>query len=142
MNMKQSLVLIVLFLFTLPTFLSGGEVVVIANASNGVDTISKQDIKEIFLGEKILWKDGSKIKIADNLDKTTAKEFYSIYTGKESSRIKKIWIKKMLRGKMSPPESFKNIDELLDFVSNKKYCIGFISPTKLPNGIKILKVVE
>lgn len=119
-----------------------GDIFIIANASNRVETISKSEIKEIFLGEKIHWKNGSKIKIADNLNKTAAEEFYRTYIGKTVSRIKKIWIKKMLRGKMSPPESFKDADELLTFVSSKKHCIGFVSGIKIPKGVKVLKVVD
>lgn len=118
------------------------DIQVIANASNQVDTISKSEIKQIFLGEKVNWKDGSKIKIADNLDKETAREFYSLYLGKEASRIKKIWIKKMLRGTMSPPESFKDIHELLAFISSKKQCIGFVANGKIPHGVKVLKVID
>ncbi len=88
------------------------------------------------------WKDGSKIKIVDNLDKKTAENFYSKYVGKKTARIKQIWIKKMLRGKMSPPESLKYNDDIVDYVSNKKHCIGFVSADKIPEGVKVLKVTE
>ncbi len=127
--------------FLMGPFLQG-EIMVITSVSNRTDTISKEEVKAIFLGEKVSWKDGSRIKIADNLDKSAAREFYTLYVGKESSRIKRIWIKKMLRGKMSPPESFKNQEELVDFVANRKQSIGFISGGEVPAGVKALKVIE
>ncbi len=120
----------------------GADVYVITNSANQLQSISKTEIKKIFLGERIHWADGTKIKIADNLGKEISKEFYKTYIGKDSQRIKNIWIKKMLRGSMSPPEAFKNSDELLTFVSEKKSCIGFVANKKLPKGVKVLKVTD
>ncbi|MCP4146988.1 MAG: hypothetical protein GY757_04480 [bacterium] len=119
-----------------------GDVYIISNSSTRINSISKKELKQIFLGEMNRWKDGSKIKIVDNLDKKTAENFYSKYVGKKTARIKQIWIKKMLRGKMSPPESLKYNDDIVDYVSNKKHCIGFVSGKKAPKGVKVLKVTE
>ncbi|MCP5104963.1 MAG: hypothetical protein GY950_16370 [bacterium] len=139
--MIRALFLLLVWVLCLPLF-GGGAVKVIANAANDRESISKQELKAIFLGEQIHWKDGSKIKIADNLDKEAADEFYRTFVGKKVSRVKKIWIKKMLRGKMNPPESFKDSSALLTYVSAGKYCIGFVTGETAPDGVKVLKVVD
>ncbi|MCP4216115.1 MAG: hypothetical protein GY765_15805 [bacterium] len=119
-----------------------GEVFVVTHHSHKGDSISKKELRLIFLGEKTRWEDGSRIKIAESLNKKTASRFYGTYVGKEVSRIKKIWIKKMLRGEMSPPESFKDQQELVEFIAGQKYCIGFVEGKKDLKGVKILKVKD
>jgi ABC-type phosphate transport system substrate-binding protein len=122
---------------------SSAEVYIIANASNPLKAISKNELKAIFLGEETFWKDGSKIKIVDNLNKKVAEEFYSGYLGRKAEQIKKVWINLMLLGKMRPPESFRDQDELIDYVSSIKEAIAFVSEVpKEKKQIIVLKLEE
>ncbi len=119
---------------------ASAEVYVIANASNPLKNISKNELRAIFLGEQTIWKDGSKIKIVDNLNKKVAEEFYSVCLGKKAEQIKKIWINLMLLGKMRPPESFRDQDELIEYVGSVKEAIAFVS--ELPKDEKRVSILK
>ena len=114
------------------------KVYLITNAANKQKTIDKTQIKQIFLGQKTRWKNGNKIQLVDNLNKKAARKFYQETTGRGTGRIKKEWIGRMLRGEMIPPESFRDEEELIDFISRNKNAIGFVTSPQSNKGIKVL----
>lgn len=118
---------------------SNTKLYLITNAANPDSPVDNAQIKQIFLGQKTRWQDGSKIQLVDNLNKKAAKKFYKETTGRELSRIKKDWIAKMLQGKMNPPESFRDEDELIEYIARNKHAIGFVTNPQSHKKIKILQ---
>lgn len=139
--MKRIKIILLILVFLTP-YVCEGKIIIIIHPSSPRETITKQEIRNIFLGEKYNWEDGSRIKIADNLDKHTAELFYAQFVGKEISYVKKNWIRKMLHGSMIPPESFGSNQELIDFVAAQKKAIGFVSEENVPTGVKELRIVN
>jgi len=119
---------------------ANADIYIITNASNPLKNITKDELRAIFLGEKTIWKGGEKIKLVDNLNKKVAEEFYSGCLGKKVEQIKKVWINQMVLGKMRPPESFKDQDELIEFVGSSKEAIAFV--TEIPKDEKRVAVLK
>ena len=119
-----------------------GQVAVVAHKSVPVDSISKSELLDLYTGETSIWRDGEPVVVFDLKERgKTRKTFYK-FLGMASSRIKSIWLKRMLLGEADPPQSLKSEEELLRKVSTTKGAIGFLDRSK-PNGkVKILMTIQ
>ncbi len=119
-----------------------GQVAVIAHKSVPVDSISKSELLDLYTGETSIWRDGEPVVVFDLKENgKTRKTFYK-FLGMASSRIKSIWLKRMLLGEADPPESLKSEEELLRKISTTQGAIGFLDRSK-PNGtVKILMTIQ
>ncbi len=119
-----------------------GQVAVVAHKSVPVDSVSKSELLDLYTGETSIWRDGEPVVVFDLKEKgKTRKTFYK-FLGMASSRIKSIWLKRMLSGEADPPESLKSEEELLRKISTTQGAIGFLDRSK-PNGtVKILMTIQ
>ncbi len=119
-----------------------GQVAVVAHKSVPVDSVSKSELLDLYTGETSIWRDGEPVVVFDLKENgKTRKTFYK-FLGMASSRIKSIWLIKMLSGEADPPESLKSEEELLRKVSITQGAIGFLDRSK-PNGtVKILMTIQ
>ncbi len=119
-----------------------GQVAVVAHKSVPVDSISKSELLDLYTGETSIWRDGEPVVVFDLKERgKTRKTFYK-FLGMASSRIKSIWLKRMLLGEADPPESLKSEEELLRKISTTQGAIGFLDRSK-PNGtVKILMTIQ
>jgi len=119
-----------------------GQVAVIAHKSVPVDSISKSELLDLYTGETSIWRDGEPVVVFDLKEKgKTRKTFYK-FLGMASSRIKLIWLKRMLLGEADPPESLKSEQELLRKISTTRGAIGFLDRSKPDGTVKILMTIQ
>jgi ABC-type phosphate transport system substrate-binding protein len=117
---------------------SSGQVVVIAHKSVPLDTIKKTMLLDFYARDIKKWSDGQPIVVLDlKLQNGVKTAFYS-YLGKSSSRMKSIWLKKLLSGEGDPPEAMNSEEELLRKVAVTAGAIGFVSKAKLRENVKVL----
>ncbi len=119
-----------------------GQVAVVAHKSVPVDSVSKSELLDLYTGETSIWRDGEPVVVFDLKENgKTRKTFYK-FLGMASSRMKSIWLKRMLSGEADPPESLKSEEELLRKISTTQGAIGFLDRSK-PNGtVKILMTIQ
>ncbi|HYX36770.1 MAG TPA: hypothetical protein VE954_26985 [Oligoflexus sp.] len=113
---------------------------VIVNTKAGVTRLSQKEIAEIFLGNRTLWDNGLKIKVArlDSDDDVTTNFIEKTMNMKPRVYIAH-WRKQLFSGSGVPPKSFKNQDELKEFVANNEGAIGFVRDgSSLPASIKVI----
>lgn len=118
------------------------QVAVIANKSVPINNITETKLLDIYSGEIKWWDNGDPIIVFDLEKKTKVKsEFYN-YLGKSTSRMKSIWLKKMLSGEGEPPEAIKSEDEMQKRISETAGAIGFISKNNVEANVKVLVFIE
>lgn len=127
--------LIILF-----SFLSIAEIAVIVNDSVEIDSLSKESLLEIYTLNMKNWDSGELITVVDFKGTNSSKnEFYGQLDISEKS-IKKIRLKKLFTGKVKPPKTISNEEEIINMVSDTPGCVAYIDKSKLKNTDKV-KVV-
>lgn len=140
MNIK---IVIVTTFFLLTCAVNGfGQVVVIANKSVPVDTLNKTDLLDIYTGDIKKWSDNQPVVVFDLKSNVEAKEAFYKFLGKSFSRMKSIWLKKMLSGEGEPPALMSSEEELLKKVISTPGAIGYVSHAKVSEEVKILVAVN
>jgi len=140
MNIK---IVIVTTFFLLTCAVNGfGQVVVIANKSVPVDTLNKTDLLDIYTGDIKKWSDNQPVVVFDLKSNVEAKEAFYKFLGKSFSRMKSIWLKKMLSGEGEPPALMSSEEELLQKVVSTRGAIGYVNHAKVSEEVKILVAVN
>ena len=122
--------------------IASAQVAVIANKSIKKDKISKSELLDCYTGDMPKWDDGNKVYVFDLKPKTEIKDIFYKHLGKSPSRMKSIWMKRMLSGDGEPPPALESEEEMLKKVEKTKGSIGFISYDKVNSKIKVLAIIE
>lgn len=118
------------------------DVVFIVNSSVTVETVSKTEIKEIFLGDKIVWPDGEEIVLVTLNSSVTHEMFTRKYARKSKDQFLRYWRKLVFTGKAYSPKSFATEKQVIEFVKRTKGAIGYISDKMAAPGVKVLKIAD
>ncbi len=117
------------------------QVAVIAHKAVPVDQISSAELLDFYTGDIKLWGNDEAVIVFDLKPKGEVKEVFYKYLGKSPSRMKSVWMKKLLSGEGDPPESMKTEKELLEKVMETPGSIGFVAEDKVTDDVKVLAVI-
>ena len=129
-------------------FVSGvsqaAELVMIANPSVGLSSISAKDAKKLFLG-KAKTVNGEKLKAIGLAEGQPARDlFFSNILKMNATEVKNHWVTESLKGGAKPPKSMKTVKSLIKYVGKKKGAIGYITSDKSGDataaGLKTLAI--
>ena len=136
--------LLLLFILIIPGFVGNvySQIAVIANKSVPVDSIKKSELLDFYTGDIKKWQDKTPVIVLDLKPKNTVRESFYEFLGKSPSRMKSIWLKKMLSGEGDPPESLNSQEEVLTTVTKTPGAIGFVAQDKTSDKVKTLLIIH
>lgn len=126
----------------LPATGTAGQVAVIVHKSVPVEEIGKSELLDLYTGDKSFWSDGSPVIVFDLKRKNEIRRAYYRFLGIRSSRVKSIWLKRMLSGDAEPPESFASQEEMLERVATTPGAVGFVDLAKVSDEVRVIAVTE
>jgi ABC-type phosphate transport system substrate-binding protein len=129
-------------LFLLLSTFAWTDIAVIVNAGNDT-TLDKDQIKNIFLGKKHEFSNGSQVKPADQgEDKPIRKEFYLKLAGKDDGEMKVYWSNLIFTGEGTPPKVFNDDAEVKKFIQENTSGISYIDSKSADKSIKVIYTVK
>lgn len=118
------------------------QVVVIAHKAVPQDTLSQNQLLDFYSCEIKSWHNKIPVVVFDLKPANEIREAFYKLLGKTPSRMKSIWLKKLLMGESNPPLALESEDEVLKRVASTKGAIGFVSKTKVTGEVKVIVVIE
>lgn len=122
--------------------LVSAQVAVIANKTAPDDTLSRAKLFDFYSGEKKFWSNKVPVVVYDLKPVGETKRAFYKLLGKTPSRMKSIWLKKLLMGESDPPVALISEEEMLKKVAVTPGAIGFVSDAKLTREVKIIIILE
>lgn len=113
-------------------------VVVAKNSKLTAEKMTKAEVKKIFAGMKLKWKDGGKIQIIDQPETETGTKFYKAVLGKSQMQVHKQWLKLLLSGQASAPLKVSSDAEVKKMVNRHAYAIGYVATNNLDDSVREL----
>ena len=135
--MKKFAKIAIMFLL-LSSFVFADEIVIITNKSNSKTTISKADLKRIYVGRKKNFGDLLIVPINQDLNTGISNEFLSKFVKKTSAEYKIFWIDQLIKGKGVSPMQQKTADQVKKVVAQVPGAIGYIYKSELDDTVKVL----
>jgi ABC-type phosphate transport system substrate-binding protein len=114
--------------------------VVIANKDVPVDSLSKAELRAIFLGEKVKWDNRKYIKIAFLDEGEASKDFLQGVVGKTPSQYDNHWQKMVFSGKGAMPQSFAEISKVVGYVAAHPGAVGFVAAGQEISSVKTISI--
>jgi ABC-type phosphate transport system substrate-binding protein len=140
-NIKSiSIIIIFLLIFCYTPFAADSGITIIVNKEVRSETLSKNDIKGIFLGNKKTW--DNNLVIVPVLSKTESihKIFLKQFIKRSARQFKNVWKKNLFLGKAKMPKSFSDEKQLIKFISETSGAIGYITSDFQTDEIKVITV--
>ena len=118
---------------------TAGEVIIIVNESIPVDSLNKDEVKNIYLGNITEWEDKKKIEVLVLKDTQLHELFLKTYVKRNASQFKNVWKRNLFTGKGNTPKEFESIEKLLTYISMTKGTIGYVpTGTPISDNIKVV----
>jgi len=140
--MRKRIFRLTIFCLFVCTRLAFAQVVVIAHKAVPEDTLSQARLLDFYSGEIKAWGNRVPAVIFDLKPVNAIREAFYQLLGKTPSRMKSIWLKKMLMGEGDPPAALESEEEAVKKVAATKGALGFVSKAKVTPEVKIIFVIE
>ena len=116
-------------------------VVVVVSSQNPIETLSRAQITDIYLGRMNRFPNGNPVNPID-LDESspTRSEFYSRYLGRSQSLIKAHWSKLIFTGRGQPPPTVSSGDAMAESVAENPNAIGYLSLDFLDERLRVVSI--
>ena len=114
--------------------------VVIANPAVSANSLSRAELKAIFLGEKVKWDNKKHIRIVILENGLAYVDFLQTIVGKTPSQYDQHWMKLVYTGRGSIPPSFIEEHQVIEYVTKQPHAIGFVSPGNVTGADKIIAI--
>ena len=138
--LKKVPIIFALVVVLVPSLLFAGDVVLIANKNVPDNSLAKEAVKAIFLGEKTKWSDNSRVTFVVLKTPELMDTFMRQFVGKSSFQFDNYWKYQTFTGKGSPPRAFDNAADLIDFVAGTDGAVGYVSKDAPINNVKEIAV--
>lgn len=138
--MKYITAILVFVLLSVSSVALAGDYVLITDNSNPVTTISAKDVKNIYLGKKTVWSDGSHITVFTQTTSGINRDFMKEMARKTPQQYATYWKKSLFTGTGLPPKDFSSDDAIKAAVAAKPGSIGYIQASALDDTVKQLDI--
>jgi len=118
------------------------QIAVIAHQDVASDSITSAQLRDIYTGDMTFWPDGTPIIVCDLNDEQGVHDKFYDFIAVNSSRVKSVWMKRMLSGKSDPPLIFKTGDDLLQRIAELQGAIGFVDEKNIAGRVKVLMIIK
>lgn len=138
--MRGALLRFVAFLLVLmPIAASAESIVVVVNPNSGVETLSRNDVINIFLGSFRQLPSGIPALPVDLPQGDAARaEFYRLLVGKNPSEINAYWSRLIFSGKTRPPIQAQRVEDAVSMVQGSVGAITYLERSKVSGRLRIV----
>lgn len=118
------------------------DIVIIAHPKVAETTITAKEVQEIFLGNRVQWKDNSAIRPATLKDPQLHDAFLKQYIKKSASQWVAHWKRQVFTGNGTPPPQFATPQELVHYVAETPGAIGYVDAATPVENVLMLTIQE
>ena len=115
------------------------DILIIVNKDVPVSSLTAEELKSIFLGEKVKWDDTHSITFV-LLMTDIHEDFLKKYLGVNSAQYGQYWKKMIFTGRAKSPKAFNKAEELSDYIANTGGAIGYVPSKALNDKVKTISV--
>ncbi|MEI6414729.1 MAG: hypothetical protein WCP34_10790 [Pseudomonadota bacterium] len=135
--MKPFLSSLIWVLLNWPSLLyAGGPLVVVIHPGSSVETLSREEVINIFLGRYRQLPSGL---LAQPVDQPAGQKasFYKLLVGKELPEINAYWSRLVFSGKTKPPQQARDLAEVIQWVNSLPGAIGYMEADQVDSRVKV-----
>jgi ABC-type phosphate transport system substrate-binding protein len=113
---------------------------IIANPNVKANTVSVDEVHDVFTGAGSNLKDGSRVVPVTLKSGATHEAFLKMFVGRNDTAFRAMWRGLVFSGEASMPRTYVSEEELVAYVAKTPGAIGYVSKGTSTTGVKILAV--
>ena len=115
------------------------EFVVVVNKSNAINTLSKREIIDIYMGRYLTFPDGETSKPLDLPAQSALKnDFYLKLVNKDEQKINAYWARLLFSGRAKPPTPSASVEDAINKIAASQFAIGYIPLSQVTDAVKVV----
>ena len=118
------------------------EIAIIAHPSVPIESLDKDMLFDVYRGDVQTWEDETKISVWDLGERGETRDGFYDFIGKRPSRMKSLWMRKLLTGDGDPPDVAESEKEMLEKIASTPGSIGYVNRELVDDRVKLLMVIE
>jgi len=119
--------------------LAQAAVVVIVHPSVKANSVSKDEVGDIFLGKNSTLSSGEKVIALDqNTGSDVRLKFYDSVLGKSEAQLKAYWSRIIFTGKGQPPAEKGDSSAIKELVAKNPSLVGYIDSSQVDGSVKVV----
>lgn len=123
-----------------PRYISA-DIAVIGNLENGLTSLTKKQVKDVFMGRVRSLPNGNFALPIDQQELRSV--FYYALTERPIEQVNAYWARIMFTGQASPPMKLPDTKAVIKVITDNKGAIGYIDPQRVDeNTVKILLILK
>ncbi|WP_144395340.1 hypothetical protein [Pleionea sediminis] len=117
--------------------------VVIVNTENSTNSMTKNQLIDVFMGKYVAFDNGSRAQPLDNIDPSEVKtQFYQKLVGLSLARVNAYWSRIKFTGRARPPLELDSNETVINYVTENTNAIGYIPKSQASSQVKIIYTFE
>lgn len=122
---------------------SWGDIYVVTNINNPHDSLSKQEVRDFYLGRRRSFAEGNFTAIYDRkADSELRAKFFRALTGMQLRQVDAFWARLVFAGRMLPLKEVENNSTLEELIANEVNSIGYMSSKPTHDQLKTLMIIS
>jgi ABC-type phosphate transport system substrate-binding protein len=128
-------------LLSAATTASAADVVVVVSSDSPVDSLSRAELADAYLGRVVRLPSGEPLLPLDQAESSAAYErFYENYLGRTPAQIKAHWSRLIFTGRGRPPPSLRDVETLADRIAATPNAIGYMDAERVGDGLRVVQL--
>jgi ABC-type phosphate transport system substrate-binding protein len=120
-----------------PRGLAAQDFTVIVHRDNPVQSLTRQQVADLFLRRTRAWPDGQAVRPVDQIAAASVREAFSrAVLGKATTAVVSYWQQQVFAGRSAPPPERQGDAAVVAFVQGDPGAIGYVSGASAPGGVK------
>ena len=120
---------------------ASGQIAVVVNQGNEIESVTLQSLQDIYAGNKVSWSNNYKIfPVTMKSSLEVSQSFFAEALGKSSREMKRAWIRLTLSGAGAAPKVVGSEAEMLLYVAKNEGAIGFVNVDNVNDSVRVLAV--
>lgn len=113
--------------------------VVVVNQASGVDTLTKKEVVDIFMGRYNRFPNGQVAYPVDLPSGSSGKShFYMQLVNQSERKIQSYWSRLLFSGRAKPPEASASLPDVVNYVESNEEAIAYLPRTLITPEMKIV----
>ncbi len=134
-------VMLLLMVYSASTF--AGDILVVVSKASPVDSISRRELVDLYMGRSHSLPDGSPVlKIDAPVDSPTREAFYRSLINMQVAEVNAYWARLMLTGRATPPMSVTRTEDIAALLERNPNALGYLPEDSGNENLKTIFVIK
>ena len=142
MKSRLNIVVLILAFYCISSAATGEDVAVVAHKDVPESNLSSSRLLDFYTGDIKSWENGERVVVFDLKKKGQTRDSFYSWLGKSPTRMKSIWMKKLLSGEGDPPEALDTEEEIVERVAATPGAVGFVRVSLASDRVTTLNVIK